>query len=127
MNPLIISATEDTPEVVFKMKEGNFQMSGRSLPEDVIEFYTPVYSWLEQYVSNPNDETIFKVKIDYFNSASQRAINEIFNILDRINLKGKKINIEWYYYQDDDEMKEAGEEYAEITNLNFQYISYVPD
>jgi len=127
MDPLIISGTEDTPEVILNKKEGRFQINGRSLPEDVIEFYTPVFSWLEQYVANPNEETKFKVKIDYFNSASQRAINEIFNILTRINLKGKKVLIEWYFYQDDDEMREAGQEYAEITNLNFQYISYVPD
>jgi hypothetical protein len=127
MDPLIISGTEDTPEVILNKKEGTFQINGRSLPEDVIEFYTPVFSWLEQYVANPNEETKFKVKIDYFNSASQRAINEIFNILTRINLKGKKVIVEWYFYQDDDEMREAGQEYAEITNLNFQYISYVPD
>ncbi len=127
MDPLIISATEDTPEIIFNKKDGKFEISGRSLPEDVIEFYTPIYSWLEQYVSDPNEETILKVKIDYFNSASQRAINEIFNILGRINMKGKKINIEWFYFQDDDEMREAGEEYAEITNLTFQYISYDPE
>ena len=127
MDPLIISGTEDTPEVIFNKKEGTFQINGRSLPEDVIEFYAPVFSWLEQYVANPNEETKFKVKIDYFNSASQRAINEIFNILTRINLKGKKVFVEWYFYQDDDEMREAGQEYAEITNLNFQYISYVPE
>ncbi len=42
-------------------------------------------------------------------------------------MKGKKISIEWYYFQDDDEMREAGEEYADITNLNFQYISSVPE
>ena len=127
MYPLIISATEDTPEVIFNKGKEKFEVSGRSLPEDVIEFYTPIYSWLEQYVADPNEETLLKVKIDYFNSASQRAINEIFTILSRINMKGKKISIEWYYHQDDDEMKEAGEEYADITNLNFQYISYVPE
>lgn len=126
MEPLVISATDDTPGVIFKKEKGNFEINGRSLPEDVIEFYSPVYSWLDQYVSDPNEETIFKVNIDYFNSASQRAINEIFNILGRIKMKGKKISIEWHYFQDDDEMREAGKEYAEITNLNFQYISYVP-
>lgn len=127
MYPLVISATEDTPEVNFDKAKGIFEVSGRSLPEDVIEFYTPVYSWLEQYVADPNEETVFKVKIDYFNSASQRAINEIFTILSRINMKGKNVSIEWHYFQDDDEMKEAGEEYADITNLDFQYIRTVSE
>ena len=127
MYPLVISATEDTPEVNFNKAKGKFEVSGRSLPEDVIEFYTPIYSWLEQYVADPNEETIFKIKIDYFNSASQRAINEIFTIVSRINMKGKIVSIEWYYFQDDDEMREAGEEYADITNLSFKYISSVPE
>jgi hypothetical protein len=126
MEPLLIRGSEDIPEIVLDKAKGIFELNGRSLPEDVIEFYSPVFSWLEQYVANPNEETTFKVKVDYFNSASQRALNEIFNILARIPLKGKKVNVEWFYYEDDSEMKETGEEYKDMTNLPFKYISYVP-
>jgi hypothetical protein len=126
MEPLLIPGSDDNPEIMFDKEKGTFELSGRSLPEDVIEFYAPVYSWLEQYVADPNEESTFKIKVDYFNSASQRAINEIFNIITRIPLKGKKVNIEWYYYEDDFEMKESGEEYADMTSLPFKYISHVP-
>jgi hypothetical protein len=126
MEPLLITGSEDNPEVILDKQKGTFELSGRSLPEDVIQFYAPVYSWLEQYVAEPNEESTFKMKVDYFNSASQRAINEIFNILSRIPLKGKKIKIEWHYYEDDYEMKESGEEYADLSNLPFKYVSHVP-
>lgn len=126
MEPLYIHGSDDNPEIILNKEEGKFELSGRSLPEDVIEFYAPVYSWLEQYVGDPNEETVFKVKAEYFNSASQRALNEIFNILVRIPLKNKKIKIEWRYYEDDYEMKETGEEYADLTKLPFKYISHVP-
>jgi hypothetical protein len=124
MEPLFIKATDDTPEINLNKAKGIFSITGKSLPEDVIEFYSPVFSWLEQYVGNPNDETLIQVKVVYFNSASQRALNEIFSILSRLKMKGKKVDIDWYYNEDDDEMREAGHEYAEITNLSFKYKSY---
>jgi hypothetical protein len=124
MERLFIPASEDTPEVEFDKSSGILKISGKSLPEDVIEFYSPIFSWLEQYASDPNEETKVHVKVLYFNSASQRALNEIFIILSRVSIKGKKVDIEWYYHEDDDEMREAGQEFADITNLNFQFKSY---
>ena len=126
MEPLVLASTDDTPEIILNKAESVFEINGRSLPEDIIQFYSPVFSWFEKYVADPNEETLLKVRVDYFNSASQRALNEIFTILCRIPIKGKVVNVEWHFNEDDDEMKEAGQEFAEITKLPFRYISYVP-
>lgn len=125
MEPLVIPASDDTPEIVLNRSLGKFEITGRSLPEDVIEFYTPVYKWIDQYVADPLDNTLFRVKIIYFNSASQRALNEIFTILSRIIVKGKEITVEWFFHEDDDEMREAGEEYADLSNIPFIFKTYV--
>jgi hypothetical protein len=127
MEKLIIQATDDTPEVLFDKTSGTFILSGKSLPEDVIEFYSPIFQWMEKYSKDPLEETKLMVKISYFNSASQRALYEIFIILSRIVMKGKKVEVEWHYSEDDDEMREAGQEFAEITNLPFMYKSYILD
>lgn len=127
MESLIIKASDDTPEIIFNKDLGEFSIVGKSLPEDVIAFYTPVFSWLEQYVTDPLEKTVFTVKIVYFNSASQRALNEIFTILCRIGMKNKEVEVEWYFHQDDEEIQEAGEEYADITQIPFRYISYAPE
>lgn len=124
MEPLILQATDDTPEIILDKAKGEFSIKGKSLPEDVIEFYTPVFSWLEQYVADPNEQTVLKANIVYFNSASQRALNEVFSILSRIGIKDKKVEVEWYFNQYDEEIQEAGEEYADITKLPFRYIAY---
>jgi hypothetical protein len=126
MEQLFIKATDDTPEILFDKSKNIFRITGKSLPEDVIEFYSPVFSWLEQYIADPNKETRLEIKVVYFNSASQRALNEIFSILSRLSVKGKKVEIEWFYIEDDDEMREAGQEYADITNLPFHYKSFKP-
>lgn len=127
MEPLQLPGTDDTPEINFDKDQGKFEILGKSLPEDVIGFYTPVFKWLDEYVADPNDKTVFVVKVVYFNSASQRALNELFTILSRIIVKGKEIVVEWNYMEDDDEMMDAGEEYADLSEIPFIYKTYLPE
>jgi hypothetical protein len=124
METFYVNGSDDTPEITLDKDKGIFEIQGRSLPEDVIDFYAPVYSWLERYVTNPNEDTFVKVRIDYFNSASQRALNEIFTILSRLSFKGRRVMVEWHYQSEDEEMLESGREYADITKLPFLFKSY---
>ena len=77
MDPLIIEPTDESPEVILDKENGRFEFGGKSLPEDVKEFYSPILIWLENYVKDPNDETHVKFKFDYFNSASAKQILDI--------------------------------------------------
>ncbi|HBH49815.1 MAG TPA: nuclear pore complex subunit [Bacteroidales bacterium] len=124
MNPLIIEGKDDTPEIKFDKENAIFEISGRSLPEDVVSFYTPVYNWLQEYLKAPNDETSVKMKIDYFNSASHKAINEILELFAELEKIGKKVTIYWHYLVDDEDMYESGMDFADLTHLNFEYKSY---
>ena len=124
MTPLLLNGTDDTPKINFNKSSGIFEISGRSLPEEVINFYAPVIDWVENYVLNPNDTTTLKLKLVYFNSASQRYLLEVLNSFEKLIKKGKKINIEWHYPEDDEEMKEAGEEYQDLVNIPFTFRTY---
>ena len=124
MKALYIDGTDDTPEVILDKEQCKFELSGKSLPEDVISFYEQVNLWLEEYVKSPNDTTKVKVNIIYFNSASQRALNDLLLLFKSAESKGSEVKVEWHYDEDDDEMREAGEEFAEITGLSFSYLSY---
>jgi hypothetical protein len=125
MEPLIIKATDDTPSIILDSYGSNFEISGRSLPEEVISFYLPVMKWLDMYVANPNNKTVFKLKLDYINSASQRAIHEILSTIEKIKITGREVEVEWYFIEDDDEMRETGEEYSELINIPFIFKSYI--
>jgi hypothetical protein len=124
MQPLIIEGQEDTPKVIFDKDNNIFEISGKSLPENVTDFYQPLYDWLEQYVAAPNDQTIISLKIDYFNSASHKAINYILEILATILQESKKVLVKWHYFSDDEDMLESGHDFAELTGLEFEYIHY---
>src|SRR4051812_32584391 len=89
MEILNLEGTEDTPKIILDKKNGIFEISGRSLPEDSAEFYRPVLEWIEKYGSEPNGTTDFVFKLEYFNTASSKLI---FNVLPALeDIKGMKI------------------------------------
>lgn len=125
MKPFISEGTSDTPDIRFDKENNVFSMSGNSLPEDVIAFYDEVNQWLENYVVDPNPETNFHVKMTYYNSASSKAIASIMAIFEKINGSGKKVKVFWHFLEDDEDMLESGKELSEITDIPFEFVSYV--
>ena len=124
MNPIIINATEDTPGIRFDVASNIFEISGRSLPEDVVKFYKPILDWLDEYAKSPNEKTIFNFRLSYFNTASSKIILDILMKLEGIHSDGKDIAIKWHYSSDDEDMMEAGEEYADIVDIPIELIEY---
>jgi len=120
MDTIIINATEDTPGIRLDAANDVFEISGRSLPEDVVKFYKPILDWLEEYAKSPNDKTAFNFKLSYFNTASSKIILDIMMKLEAV----ENVAIKWHYSSDDEDMMEAGEEYADIVDIPIDLIEY---
>ncbi len=119
-----IAGTDESPEIVLDKETKEFKFLGKSLPEDVKEFYDPVHLWIEEYVKNPNDETVVEFSMEYFNSASSKQILDILERFAVIAENGKKITVKWHFMEDDEDMEDAGESYADIVDVPFELISY---
>ncbi|MCK4991773.1 MAG: DUF1987 domain-containing protein, partial [Bacteroidales bacterium] len=115
---------EDTPSVIFDLEQGIYEISGRSLPEDVVEFYTPVMSWLDQLEEEPIADIEFSFKLEYFNTASSKLILDVLLKLDEIFQDGTSMNVRWYYFEMDEDLMEAGEEYAELIEIPVELVTY---
>ncbi len=124
MDTLNIKGTPETPEVLFDPARNRFELSGKSLPEDVKEFYNPLLKWLKSYADSPNLSTTLKIKMDYFNTASSKMILELFEVLNEMHEAGKSVLIEWYYQEDDEDMQDAGADYADMLEVPFKMISF---
>ena len=124
MNALIIEATDETPSVILDKENGRFEISGKSLPEDVTTFYDPILQWLEDYASAANPETTFRFQMLYFNTASSKLIMDILLKLEEMVEDGLQVNVDWCYMEDDEDMEEAGEEFSEIVEVPFDLKSY---
>ena len=124
METIKIQGTEDTPKIILDADNEVLEISGRSLPEDVSAFYEPVLNWLNEYAENPNKKTIFNFKLTYFNTASSKLLLDILMKLEEMHENGNDILIRWHYPEDDEDMEEAGEEYADIVDVPFEQVGY---
>ena len=126
METIKIQGTEDTPKIILDAENELMEISGRSLPEDVAAFYEPVLNWLNEYAENPNKKTIFNFKLTYFNTASSKLLLDILMKLEEMHENNNDVLIRWHYPEDDEDMEEAGEEYADIVDVPFEQVSYSP-
>ncbi len=124
METIKIQGTEDTPKIVLDAENEIMEISGRSLPEDVSSFYEPVLNWLNEYAENSNKKTVFNFKLTYFNTASSKLLLDILMKLEEMHEKGQDVLIRWHFPEDDEDMAEAGEEYADIVDVPFEQVAY---
>jgi hypothetical protein len=122
MRKIQIQERDFIPGVILDKDKGIFQLSGKACPENMEEFYEPIFRWLDEYAQNPNPQTIFKVKLIYYNTASSKALLKILQKLENIYKNGNKVSVKWYYDEDDEELLIAGEDYAELIKLPFEFI-----
>jgi hypothetical protein len=121
MRKIEIEGTAKTPFVKFE-ENGQLELKGRSIPENSIEFYEPMVSWLEEYATNPQEKTVLHVQLEYFNTSSSKCILDVFKKLEAIKKAGHDVVIKWYYEEDDEDMLEAGEDYQTIISVPFEMI-----
>jgi len=118
-----IEITPKTPEVELDSSSGILNFKGRSIPENSIDFYNPVFDWIDRYISAPQKSTILNIHLEYFNTSSSKCLLDILKKLRMLDQSNKsKVQINWYFDEDDEDMLEAGEDYRDIVNLTFNMI-----
>ena len=130
---LYIRSTNITPEVNLSPQENVFIIRGISSPEDVRSLYYPVIEWVKEYVTNlleikdvsfTKDSPLrFKTDLMYFNSSSAKFLYDIFLELKRLVPSGIPFIIEWYYDEEDLDLKEACADIAMLVGMEFTYIA----
>lgn len=124
---LILEPRDDTPGIIFDPENNRFEVYGKSLPEDVNEFYKPIIEYLDDYASDPNPETKMVFSFEYYNSASVIKIAEILEILEEIALEGYKSSVVWIHEDIDEMMLENGEDFKDIATIPFEIKSFKLD
>lgn len=127
MDALIIKEEEGTPKIILDKENNKFEISGNSLPEDIIGFYMPVYKWIEEYMKDPNPVTKIVIRLNYFNSSSSKVILDIISILAELSYKGFKVEVEWHYLEMDDDSLQTGKEFQTFAKIPFSFIPFQDD
>ncbi|MDD3567218.1 MAG: DUF1987 domain-containing protein [Bacteroidales bacterium] len=130
METLKIDGSSVSPRVYFSAKDRLLEISGYSRPENARDFYNPLIKWIEElkdwYKKNQSatsaEPFVFNFKYIYFNSSSAKFIFDIILQVSEIQKAGVPVNVFWYYDEDDDELREAGEELSEMAYTPLQFV-----
>ncbi|MES2762143.1 MAG: DUF1987 domain-containing protein [Bacteroidota bacterium] len=126
MEKYLIKGTPNTPNIIFDLDKGELNISGRSIPENSIEFYNPLFSALDTYLSNPNitNATILNIQLEYYNSSSSACLLSVFKKLEKFNKGiGHPVTINWLYEENDEDILAAGKNFEGMVDLPFKMIS----
>jgi hypothetical protein len=126
MEQLLKEATSNTPKVHFDPAIKVFEIIGESRPEDVKAFYEPVFNWFDKYLlelktQGTKEAIVLKMYMEYFNSSSAKYILNLAKKMYEFISAGIPVTIDWCYVEDDDDMKETGEEMERMSKVPFKY------
>jgi hypothetical protein len=120
MERLDIHATSSTPSVYYG-EDGILKIKGKSLPEDVTEFYNPLVDWAGKLTIH---SLTVDVELIYMNSASSKKLLELLMALDANN-NIRELSINWFYEEGDEDALENGQIYEELLlKATFRYHEY---
>ncbi len=122
MENLKLEGTPKTPGIDFDAATGKMVISGRSIPENSVDFYKPLIDWIVDYTGNAKERTELHMRLEYFNTSSSKCILDVFKKLEEIKNAGKDVVIRWHYEEDDEDMLEAGEDYDAIIAIDFEMV-----
>jgi len=122
ITPLIIDKTIKTPQVILDPVNGVYEISGRSLPENVVKTFEPVLQWIDQNIGKIQGPIVINFKLDYLNSASAKMVSLLLTKLEEFYKSGSSIEIKWYYNYDDDDILSEGEIYAKLKKIPIHLI-----
>lgn len=124
MENISIEGTRETLKVDCDIRTGEISLEGISYPQDAADFFEPISEWLDNYISEFANAVILNVRVSYLNSSSTKFLFELIDKMDEYYSNGGKTSVNWFYAEDDEDIKEAGEEFKEDMKLPFKMISF---
>lgn len=122
METLKIEKRIDSPMVLANGDSGYFEVNGKSLPEDAIEFYKPLEKYVLEYVKSPKQKTTINLKLEYLNTSSSKKLLDIIGIFEALPSQGYEVVLNWYHHEEDQDMIDEGIEFAHMTSLKVNFI-----
>jgi len=116
-----IEASGNKPYVKLDKENCTLTFKGKSYPEHPAIFYDPIVEELIKCSEHMEGEIItMNLALEIMNSVSTKYI---YNIINSINKSSKELNINWYYEEDDEDMKEEGKLFEDsFPHSNFTLI-----
>lgn len=117
---MYIKAGERTPEVQINSQLGEITFSGESYPENAFNFYKPIMDKLDELCQSKTPLSL-RFELIYINSSSLGMLRNMMDAIERHAEQGLSVKVLWQAYEDDDSMREMGEDFQELfTAITFK-------
>lgn len=117
-----VEGSKNRPKAVFNADTGKLVLEGRSILENTLLFFQPLLDWIDEYKENPAEKTEFHLVMDYFNTSASKFILTIFEKLEELYNSGEKVEIYWYF--NDEDMEDLGEDYKHLIAMPFHIVDH---
>jgi len=112
-----------TPYILIDEEKNYMKFEGRSFHENVMEFYSGVNVWLDNYLATDFGVFTFDFEMNYFNSSTSKLLHNMLTKMDNSASDKKKVIVNWITTEDNDIIIECGEDFKEdFSNLEFNII-----
>ena len=76
MEALVIEQTKSTPAINFDPVANLLSIKGQSYPENSFKFYEPVFAWLDEYLSQVEQQVTARINfhMPYVNTSSSKCL-----------------------------------------------------
>ena len=118
---ILLEPSQITPYVKIDSEKGIVVLKGQSSLERAILFYHPLIKRIYEAFANSDKKIRVDLSFRYFNTSSSKCFLDFFRMLKKLENGGCKLDITWHYEKNDAEMKETGEDYADLVEMEFQY------
>jgi hypothetical protein len=118
---LHILPTVNTPEFLLN-SDGIIKIKGRGLVGSNSEVVQSIMNWIDEYLTSPSEITYVIIALEYLNSLSSALLVSILRKLTQVNIQSGKLEIQWYYEEDDEDIIERGEFIAEAFKIPIKFF-----
>jgi hypothetical protein len=116
-----IAATKETP--AFELDPaGIIKIQGRSMNGYKSEPYRALERWIDRYICNPAELTRVDIFLEYFSSTNLKVYTSLLSKIGSVKMKNKKLVVNWFYEEDDDDIRELGNYISSQVNIEFNII-----
>lgn len=128
MTSLVKEPTVSTPKIYFDTVERIFEISGKSRPEHVNDFYEPILFWMDSYIaelalSGEKIHLPLKLHFSYLNSSSEKTLLRVVKKLQDFIRAGHTAEVIWCSYEEDEDVRDVGVDFSELSQVPFTFLS----
>jgi hypothetical protein len=119
MEKWTIDATDRSPLVLLDRENSVLKLEGRSYPEEGMDFFDPIILRFKTLQKSETPISLIHVRLEYYNSATSKALAELFQGLVAVKRAGFDATVIWEYEEEDDGIQDDIDMFIDTFDLKF--------